>query len=489
MDFNLSIGASGGGYSFDVDITQNLTFENFFPPQIIEDNYDYTSFLADDPELKSIMENAFNNEPNIQKIDDIVNVMNMKSIDKSLDNYLFDKQHVSMTDFNNTNAIDIINNDIDGVPIVVSPSKTITQGPFDPPIEPTLFPSFFTTLRKMGATAYNYASRFIKKSDTDIVIPEFKFQVPNKSDYPDIAEKLINQHKEDLMELVNILNDFNPIKVDANIPWDCGDDKLCELSQLGLEILGEKRIEKFLDTHKNDTPTSSETFEDGTHNFYDVEAIAFKDDFPNATSVQIEEFPNGDIVINTSSSIPLSFKPITQLPTPIHNDLKVKADDLDSFLVSQTELATTAHNDYLAQKNITDYYLIKYQEEARTPDSYYSSPGIARIKKNRAKNAYLAQKKIEDTKWNDYAKKQNRIPPVQQKKLNDIKTLLNKLVNDTCMDGETIKKTVNDTYGDVLTHDAVQIIDENIEEKKIETKCCLQVCLNPCKYKLEKKEI
>ena len=70
---------------------------------------------------------------------------------------------------------------------------------------------------------------------------------------------------------------------------------------------------------------------------------------------------------------------------------------------------------------------------------------------------------------------------LKEKKNIDVSKLLNELVK-TCLSANEIYQIVTDTFGDVLTTDAKDIIQEHLDRNKKYTNCCLLLKCKPCEY-------
>ena len=448
------------------------------------------------PELDDLLFGTSSVETSLEDMDLIMNVKNTNSMDEMFENLFFNSDDVPDDAFNRT-AIDWV----DRIPAQQSISQKKFLAPFDPPIEPIIFPSFFTSLRKIGTSSFSYLSRFIKQKNSTEIVPQYKFKKNDKE--ANVPDELFANYADELEQVVDVLNDFNPAGANVNIPWDCGDNKVCEVVQVGLEYLGGKKIEKFIDAHKNDTPTSSKEFEDGTHHYIELEqpysqhlvdgTKDYKDltvsdidiMFSNSSNVILEKRPNGDILLNTQQTLDISYQPITILPTQIKNKLVSTSTELDLNITNLQQSSSVALSSFKTAEIETKRYLDKYNIVVGR-SAGYADPDAYRSDVKKAYKKYIARKQIEDSLWNDYASKKNKETAIKLRKYDDTKKIINSLIDDTCMNGEQIKNTVNDIFGDVLTADAVSIFNEHIDKKKIETDCCIKVCCDPCKYKLKK---
>ena len=465
------------------------------------------------PELETMLFGDDSVSNIVSDVDLIMNVKNTNSMDKMFDNLFFNSDDVPADAFNRT-AIDWV----DRIPTDISLKQQKFLAPLDPPIEPLLFPNLFSAFRKIGTSSFSYLSRFIKQKDSTEIVPQYKFKKPKKED-GNIPDDLFAEYADTFTEVVDVLNDFNPVGVNVDLPWDCGNGNVgCELVQLALEEVGGRKIQKFIDSHKNDTPTHVKELEDGTHTYIeldypysqyalngthtydDLNTKDIDDIFSNSSNVIIENRPNGDVILNTQQNLSMKYEPIKNLPSVIKTKL-VSTGTQYKTTVSNLEISeTTAINQFNSAKSLADsakaqtaIYYEKYISVVNRGSFGYSDPDNYRADVNKAYDKYIYIRNIEVAKSKDAMDKANKANEiiakknaVNQKRYDDIKVLLNSLIDDTCMNGEDIKQTVNQIFGDFLTDDAVSIFDEHIDKKKTETNCCLKVCINPCKYKLVK---
>jgi hypothetical protein len=371
---------------------------------------------------------------------------------------------------NNEENIDSVLTSIDNIIDLKNPDSF---GPLDAPIQPQTFPSFFSILKKMGISSLKYASRFISKKDSTELFSEYKFKIPKKEDYPNVVD-FFDKFREEFVQMIDILNDFNPIKTDVNIPWDCEDSKICEIVQLGIETVLDKKISKLL--VDNNTIESSHV---------DISANSDSVLFTNSSNIIVDNLSNGDTVLYSEQNIPIDFKPIEQLPISISNDLKVKGDDYNLAITNSELVVTSSKNSFNSAVSATARASSKYQSVYDRQGRGYSDYDNYKKDVRTEQRKYQAAKKIEVARWEVYARAINLDNGLKERKLRDVTKLLNKLVKDTCMNADDIKKTINDAYGSVLSLGSELNIQKSIYENKIPTKCCLQVCCNPCKYKLE----
>jgi len=207
-----------------------------------------------------------------------------------------------------------------------------------------------------------------------------------------------------------------------------------------------------------------------------------------------------DDILNNPISItePNVSDSINQIDT-LNNVVLTKYDDVTTISIPSSKfelttspsstITTTNKKDLMDYGEATSKAIVKRESDVAVAKSPYDAAVYAL---NRYVNKKAGNTSVRTSVRQKYEQKVNAtIPNLNAKienlnnqnknKTNNVLSLLDQLVK-TCLSASEIMQIVNDTFGDVLTLDAHEIIQEHLDRNKIYTECCLKLQCKPCQY-------